>query len=128
MALIVISVGVISVVLGYSWYELVTSQWERAGGGIDRFRMLLHTIASFDFCVFAVSVLTGFYFSWISRLGTPWAESFVIFCAAVPLAAGGAAALRKGPSRIAFPAACLLLVVCWSFIYWISFLLDAPGV
>jgi len=61
-----ILVGAIAALLGYSWFELITSRWERADREIDRFRMLVLAAATCDFFFLLFPVITR---KWLEH---PW--------------------------------------------------------
>ncbi len=113
--LIIGGLGVIAILLGYSWYELFTSRWEREERRIDRFRVVLWGAATLDFLYL--------FFPTQLRRGD-YEKAFVILGAAIPLAVGGFAALRKGPGRVAMPGACLGMVIYWCFAYYFAFIFE----
>ncbi len=123
MQVTVITLGVILVLLGYSWYELLTSRWEREDQRVHRFQLALFSTVTLDLLWLVVPDLVGW-----RPIGTvPW-KAAVILGGAVPLVAGGMVALRKGPARIAMPAVCLFPLAFWSLAYYMAFIfvLDAP--
>jgi hypothetical protein len=136
--------------LMYSWNQLIKSSRKQEDGLMDQFRMLsytrhekqlsrearsvglyhllLFTLVTLDvLCPIVLLLMPG----WSSRITkegvvAPRLDEFsqkalIILGGALPLLAGGLVALRKGPARIAMSVACLLLVICWSFFYWLAF-------
>jgi hypothetical protein len=120
MDILVIIITPIVVLLGYSGFQLYTSRWEREERRVDRFQVLLVIIVALDIpCVFSPFLVP--LWNAIGAHGM-YERVVVILSGVVPLVAGGLVALRKGPIRIAMPVACLLLVLCASFLYWLNFI------
>jgi hypothetical protein len=146
---IIVMISVL-VLLGYSWNQLITSSRKQEAGPMDQFRMLsytrrekqssreprfvdryhllLFTLVTLDvLCPIVLLLMPG----WsaritkegvvVPRLDEVSQKALIILGGALPLLAGGLVALRKGPARIAMSVACLLLVICWSFFYWLAF-------
>jgi hypothetical protein len=129
MQVVVIAVGTVLVLLGYSWYELFTSRVEREDRRVDRFQLVLFSAVTLDLLWPFLFLLVPDLVGWVGwPRDTVQAKAMVILSGAVPLVAGGMVALCKGPARIAMPVACLLLVVYWSFAYYMEFIIviDMP--
>jgi hypothetical protein len=136
--------------LVYSWKQLITSSRRQEAGLMDQFQMLsyarpekqssreprsvgryhllLFTLVTLDvLCPIVLLLMPG----WnsritkegvvVPRLDEVSQKALIILGGTLPLLAGGLIALRKGPARIAMSVACLLLVICWSFFYWVAF-------
>lgn len=90
---------------------------------MDRVQMFLVVVALLDVpCVFLPFMLM--------ELGSAYfylARFVVIPSGAIPLCIGGWVVLRKGPARIALPAACLILVICASFDSFFFWILGGGG-
>jgi hypothetical protein len=120
MALLILIVGSVVVLLVYSAFQLYTSRWEHADRRVDRFQMFLVLIVLLDIPYIFLPFFIPEW-QWPSA-GAILPKVAVILGGAVPLFTGGWVALRKGPVRISLPAACLILVLCASFVFYVFFI------